>query len=1042
MKPTYLELCAFGPFAGQVVLPLGQIVSEGVFLIHGATGAGKTTIFDAVSFALFGNASGENRPTDSFRSDFAAEDAKTYVILEFTHNGNTYKIERSPAYRRLKQRGQGYTESKAEAVLTMPDGRIIAGYQTVTDKVIEILCVDWKQFKQISMLAQGEFLKLLTVESKERGDIFRKVFHTGELGRIGKELKDRMLRTKRRCEELDQSIVQYYCGIDNSAESGHKEKIEEFLQTKDIHKTSGFQEVLIELVEADQAERDLVMERLKVAEQQLMELRVRESRVADWLEKKTEYETLEGQMAEMTVMEQRNQQDKQQLALVKRASAMVRPQKEVYLTAQAESSQLMTAIAEQENRVEELRTREEELLLLYQRAQADKNNMDQRLVRMEQLRNEVKQLQQKEAHEVELRQKEQEAEGLLQQELHQKELLQKKEERIKECRRKQDRQTEIYQTGRSLEAKERELKAELLELDSQMKKFENYEKVQASYVGLTEQIAELLKEKQKRNLELQQMEAAYTCEQAGMLALDLEEGKPCPVCGSTHHPMPAKPSRISFSKEELGAGRQEYQEICELLERYGREAASEKATMELLLQQIGIRMDGAGIQQLIAKRRERRALVEETLSEIEKQIDVLVQEQEESMRAKEEAAILEQELETERKTLEILQEKLQHMKHEQQTISQNIRRILLEVSFENVKDARQALEAQEQEQEAKKVEIIRSEQMYQEWKGKLQSETAVLEQLAGQKLLRLQKEQAALEEYNHAVRMAGFDSEEALEQALLSEEEQEALESKILEVDSRLIRYKERRILLAQELQKAEPEQMENFKEQLELIRQEKEQLNHRGTVLATRIETNDKIRKNVETQLEARTHLQAEYSRISVLSNVANGEMTGKDKLPFEQYVQAFYFEQVIFEANHRLKKMSGGRYALRRRGEAENRRSVTGLDLEIMDYFTGKARSVKSLSGGESFKAALSLALGLSDVIQGHAGGVVLETMFVDEGFGSLDKDSLEQAVAILKDLATDNRVVGIISHVEELKECIEKKILLEKSTKGSSISWKNGS
>lgn len=1042
MKPSYLELCAFGPFAGQVVLPLGQIVSEGVFLVHGATGAGKTTIFDAVSFALFGNASGENRPTDSFRSDFAAEDAKTYVILEFTHNGNTYKIERSPAYRRLKQRGQGYTDSKAEAVLTMPDGRIITGYQTVTDKVVEILGVDWKQFKQISMLAQGEFLKLLTVESKERGDIFRKVFHTGELGRIGRELKERMLKTKRRCEELDQSIVQYYSGIDNSAESVYKEKIEEFLLTKDIHKTEGFQEALAELVEADQAERELVLGRLKAVEQQLMELRVRESRVADWLEKKAEYEALEGQMAEMAALEQKNRQDKQQLALVKRASSLVRPQKEVYLAARAESVQLMNAIAEQEDRVNELRAGEDEVMLLYQKAQADKISMDQRLVRMEQLRNEVKLLKQKEVQDAELSQKEQEAEGLLLKEAQQKELLQKKEERIKECRKKQDRLTEIYHKGRSLEATERELKTELLELGSQEKKFENYEKVQAGYVGLTEQITELLKEKQKRNLELQQMEAAYTCEQAGMLAMDLEAGKPCPVCGSREHPMPAKPARISFSKEELGAGRQEYQEICELLERYGKEAASEKATMELLLQQIGIRAEGAELMQLIVERRERKALVEETLADVEKQIDVLVQEQEEGMRAREEATVLEQELEKEHGELELWQEKLRQVKQEQQVITQNIKRILLDVSFMSVKEAEEALEAQVQEQEAKKAEIVRAEQKYLEWQGSLQSETAVLEQMAGQKLLRMQKEQAALEDYNHAVRQAGFESEEELLQAMLSEKEQETLEEQILEAESILIRYKERRILLEQELSKTEPEQVENFKEQLQHIQEEKERLSLLGTELATRMDTNDKIRRNVETQLEARRLLRTEYGRISVLSNVANGEITGKDRLPFEQYVQAFYFEQVIFEANQRLKKMSGGRYALRRRGEAENRRSVTGLDLEIMDYFTGKARSVKSLSGGESFKAALSLALGLSDVIQGYAGGIVVETMFVDEGFGSLDKDSLEQAVAILKDLATDNRVVGIISHVEELKECIDKKILLEKSTKGSSISWKNGS
>jgi len=1038
MKPTYLELCAFGPFAGQVILPLERIVSEGVFLVHGATGAGKTTIFDAVSFALFGNASGENRPADSFRSDFANEDAKTYVILEFSHGGSVYKIERSPAYRRPKQRGEGFTDSKAEAVLTMPDGLKIVGYQMVTDKVEEILGVDYKQFKQISMIAQGEFLKLLTVESRERGEIFRKVFHTGELGRIGKELKDRMLKVKRFCEELDASIVQYYSGIDNSADSAYKEQINDFLEKKDIHKTAEFQEILQALVAEDKAELARTRERLAIAEKKLTELKVKEAKAADWLEKKQEFATLSEQLPDMLVLEQKNKIDKQRLALVKRAVTAVRPQKEVYLAAKEESAQLLRSIAEKEQQMAELRALEDHVTLAYQKAQADKINMEHKLRNMEQLRGEVKLLTQKEELEEESRQLELSAAELTEQENAFKAVMAEKEAKYKECRVKQDKLTEIYQAGRALEADERELKNSLLELENQAKRFESFEKIRENYENLTAQISVLMDEKQKQNATLQQLEAAYTYEQAGMLAMDLEAGSPCPVCGSKEHPEPAKPADGAVSKEELAVRKQEYQEISAKLEELGKEAASEKGTMELLLQQLGIRGELGVVQQLIAERMEQKIKVQETLSEVEKQLDELVKQQEEGMKARDEAAVLEQELSKERKDLEALQEKIRRIRTEQEAIAQSVKRILLDSAFEKVQDAADALAAAEAEAEEKKKSIAQAEENYQDWNNKKQSESAVLEQLSGQKLLRMQKEQNALEDYEKAIRLAGFDNEADFERNMLPEEELQKLEEETLENESKVLRFRERHMLLEQELAKAAPEISDDFEEQMHLFSAEKEALTQLATRLTSRMETNEKVYKNVETQRKIQVNMQKEYSNISALSNVANGELAGKDRLPFEQYVQAFYFEQVIYEANLRLKKMSGGRYALKRRTEAENRRSVTGLDLEIMDYFTGKARSVKSLSGGESFKAALSLALGLSDVIQSHAGGVVVETMFVDEGFGSLDKDSLEQAVAILKELAEGNRIVGIISHVEELKECIDKKILLTKSTQGSSISW----
>lgn len=1038
MKPTYLELCAFGPFAGQVVIPLERIVSEGVFLVHGATGAGKTTIFDAISFALFGNASGENRPTDSFRSDFAKADSKTYVILEFLHGGNRYKIERSPTYRRLKQRGDGYTDSKAEAVLTLPDGRKIVGYQMVTDKAEEILGVDWKQFKQISMIAQGEFLKLLTVESRERGEIFRKVFHTDELGRIGRDLKERMLKLKRVCEETDAAIVQYYCGIDNSAESDYQAQITEFFTTKDIHQTTEFPQILERLTVADRAELVRKKEKLELTEQELTALRVQQEKAAEWQEKKKEFSKLEEQIPVMLSMEQKNGKEKECLAAAKRAASMVRPRQEAYLSARAESVTLLKTIAEKEQKLEELRIQEEHIVLFYQKAQADKITMEQQLRKLEQLRNELKMLEQKEELERKLHQQEEELSEFLTAEAEKKVLLLQREKRLKECRNKQDRLTEIYQTGRTLEARERELKTELSESDSQVNRLENLEKVRAVYEALTARLSAFLEEKQKKNEKLQQMEAAYTCEQAGMLALELTLGSPCPVCGSTEHPKPAKLADKIVTKEELGAARKEYQEICDSIEKLGREAASEKGTMELLLTQLGIRAEGEALKHLIRERYEHRQTAKEQLSDLEKQLEELAKEQREAMNAKEEATGLEKKLVDDRADLEVLQEKIQRARMNQEAVLQSVKRILLEVNFSTAGEAKEALDAAIALQEEKKQEVARAEETYQTWNNRLQSEQAVVDQLTGQKLVRLQKEQLAQEEYEKALKLAGFSGEEDYKEAILSEEDLQALEEETLKTESMLIRFRERYTLLQQELHQKVPEPGIVTEENLNRLLAEKAELSHQITKLSARIETNEKVKENVEKQQMIQTEQQKEYNAVSLLSNVANGELSGKDRLPFEQYVQAFYFEQVIYEANLRLKKMSGGRYSLQRRTEAENRRSVTGLDLEIMDYFTGKARSVKSLSGGESFKAALSLALGLSDVIQGHAGGVVVETMFVDEGFGSLDKDSLEQAVSILKELATDNRMVGIISHVEELKGCIDKQILLTRTARGSSISW----
>ncbi len=1035
MKPIYLEWSAFGPFADRVVLPIEQLVSEGVFLIHGATGAGKTTMFDVISFALFGNASGEYRQVDSFRSDFAKEDIKTYVILEFSHNGALYRIERSPAYRRKKQRGEGYTDSKAEAILCMPDGSKIVGYQTVTEKIEEILSVDWKQFKQISMIAQGEFLKLLTVESKERGEIFRKVFHTGDLEQIGRKLKEQLLKTKRACEEIDRSLIQYYSGMEFPKESEYATRIEEFLEKKEIALTKDFLDIIKDFIQTDKKAQRLCKEQIAQIEQDIIQLQLKKVKKEELEEKRKELISLEEQFPQLLFRQQTKEGKKERLFLAQKANSFVRSAWEVYQKTVVETTEFLSLIEENKKKVAELKKEEDQIVLFYQKAQADKIAIEQIVFQIEKLKAEQKRLREKEEQELHYESKMQEVISLQEQEKQQQLLMTQKEIKLEQCKKKHETLTEIFQKGRELELKERELKQEIEQLQLWKKHFETYQNLRSNYERLVAEITTRLEKQQESTVELQKLETAYTCEQAGILALELRKGKPCPVCGSLVHPKPAKLSYFVPNKEELEKKRADHEYSRKRIEELGQEAAAQKSALEFLLEQMEL-PDDISIEQLILQRDETEHLRRKELEEVEQQLDILVKQQEEAIQAKEEERIIATELEKEIFVLNTLQEKRRKLIIEQEAIKQTMQRICQGVTYNTASEAEQALKELEAEQKQKKEEIFFAEQRYHEWNKEEQREIAVLEQLSRQKISYLRKEQKAWEEYEKQMFLAGFSKKEEYEAALLEEEDQIALEKEIQQIEQDWLRYQERKSFLEEELQKEKLEEIDDVLEEIEWLLKEKEQQKKQYTKQATRLQQNEKILEQVKIQLIKQEQLQKQYSEIVILSQVANGELAGKEKLPFEQYVQSFYFEQVVQQANLRLKRMSGGRYALLRRKEAENKRMVTGLDLEVMDYFTGKVRSVKSLSGGESFKAALSLALGLSDIIQRYTGGIVVETMFIDEGFGSLDKDSLEQAITILKDLATGNRMIGIISHVEELKECIEKKIVVIKGMHGSTI------
>ncbi len=487
MKPIYLECNAFGPFANKVIFPLEQI-SGGVFLVHGATGAGKTTIFDAICFALFGNASGEYRQADSFRSDFAADDVKTSVILKFSHNGNIYEIHRSPAYRRKKQRGEGYTDSKAEATLSMPNGSIIVGYQVVTEKIEEILAINWKQFKQISMIAQGEFLKLLTVESKERGEIFRKVFHTGNLERVGKQLKDKMIVVKKACDEGQRSLMQYSQSIECPLENEYAVQLKKCMENKGALDTKEVLTILHNLIQMDIEEKEVCKERIDNLEKNLTKLQLEKAKQQQLKQKKEDLISLEKKLPQMLLLQQKKEDEQKRLELARNADSFVRSSLEIYQNAVKETRKLLALIEEKIEQVKILEKQKEEIELCYQEAQTEKESLDKLIVTIEQLKVEQSKLQEKEKQEKLYKKKEKDVVALLEQVKQQQNVIEQKEEQIKQCRQKIEMLPEIVQRKMQLEQKKEELKQKIEQWKIWKQQVETYVNLKNSYESLVKKI--------------------------------------------------------------------------------------------------------------------------------------------------------------------------------------------------------------------------------------------------------------------------------------------------------------------------------------------------------------------------------------------------------------------------------------------------------------------------------------------------------------------------------------------------------------------------
>lgn len=919
MKPEKLIMSAFGPYAGRTEIDFTLLGERGLYLICGDTGAGKTTIFDAIVFALYGEASGTSREPNMLRSKYAAGDAPTFAELTFLSNGKRYKIVRNPEYRRRKSRGEGLTDEKANAELTLPDGKVITKVKDVNRAVADILGIDREQFTQIAMLAQGDFARLLLAPTEDRKKIFQKIFRTHRFQRLQEELKSEAAKLKGDYDRAVAAAMQYVRGVLCGEASEFKQNLAA-AQNGELA-SDEVKSLIAAIICADEREEKRADGELAECEKQLGELNINLASCARRRALTARAEELKSQLA---VQENLLESRRGELAGHSGDEALIKK-----LT--AESAEINALLP----RYDELQAKLDGAVKA--RAQADGCAAA--------------------------------VSGAARETAALKERVSLLEEEREKLKNTELETVKDEGALKELAARAEELKRLLSDADRLGEEYRRYAAVRAQYEGASGQALRAQKDYDEKR-------RAYLDAQAGVIASGLKEGEPCPVCGSTSHPAPAKKPTSAPSAAELDESRKLYEKTAAAERELSESAGRLKGAYEARREQIK-----AG------------ALKYTELSDGAKFNEV---------------------------------------------------KDALTKAYYGVNDeiaAQNALIANKKRSLTRAGEVLAELKESAEKLDKL-AETASAVQsgltAAKRQAEQLEADAAALKKTLVYGDKAGALNKirETEARALAIEKNLKALRDGFAECDKRAGELRAQSVQCAEQLKgekvldgdglitkKAEAEER---KARLQAIQK---QLNYR-------LQNNKKCLADVGREYGAIGAIEGRYRWVKALSDTANGTLSGKEKIMLETYVQAAYFERVIVRANRRLLVMTNNQYELKRRESAENNRSQSGLELDVLDHYNGTSRSVKTLSGGESFKAALALSLGLSEEIQSSAGGIRLDAMFVDEGFGSLDASSLSQAIRALDDLSEGNRLVGIISHVSELKEKIDKQIVVKKDKTGGSF------
>lgn len=928
MKPLKLTMSAFGSYAGKNVIDFtGQ--QQGIFLITGDTGAGKTTIFDAITYALYNQTSGGERNGNMMRSQYAQPETETYVELEFLYRGQTYRVRRNPDYKITKTLKNGkIREQKVphSVELTMPDGTVFPEKKNATDaKIIEILGLTADQFSQIVMIAQGDFLKLLYTKSDERKMIFSKLFRTDIYWKIQENLRRKSMEMDERIQENDRAFEQ------------EKSRIIPLPESEELP--------LDELVER-------LRERLKDA---LKEQNLRRANVEELNKKITKYEEINKLFVslekirqtgkELEARQAESKERRQQIENARKADKVLvaeqqnlRQQQEVEQSAQA-IAKMTETLANDQEMFETLKTQQQEAEAKQKREAAD---IQKKMLALEQSFPSYEALQNARSEEQQAKKVWEDLGKISEESLH------KKKAGIAALKEQQKRQEQVVE---------------------QTKK--NWEQTSLSASGSAKHY--------------EHMYEAFLKEQAGILAENLSAGCPCPVCGSTVHPDPAKLSDHAVTELEVEQAKKTRAAAEEKRDLAYTAFEAEKTEKQKLAQAVEKEEADFVLAQTIAKQQRKEA---------------------------------EQNYVSLQKTAEQIREKL---------------------VYPSLAEAKKQYAAMQKALEAAEQEIAKKRQ-------KVSELAEAMNTLKGQKLAEEENQKTAKKlavktekEYAKLLEKSGFVSEETYHLAILPERSRSKLEREEKEYESQCLRQQSEQKLLEKQVSGKTYTDTTELNEQLKAEKQALKEAEKTYMELHTAYENDRSVLQNCAVYLEKGKKLESEDQVIKSLSKTANGRLSGSAKIDFETYIQRQYFKQIIHEANKRLLTMSNHQFILKLKEEANTgRKTNEGLDLSVYSLVTDSERDVKTLSGGESFLAALAMALGLSDIVERSAGAIHPDMMFIDEGFGSLDAQSRQQAIEVLGELAGDSRMVGIISHVTELKEQIDRKLVVSRTDKGSRAVW----
>ena len=870
MKPLSLTMSAFGPYAGVTQLDFGKLGSEGVFLITGDTGAGKTTIFDAISFALYGEASGgaERRAARSFRSDYAAAEAETYVEFFFEHRGREYRIKRAPEYERRKLRGEGTTKQAAYAEFECAEtGELITRIDAVNARVGELTGLSRSQFAQTVMIAQGDFLKILNAKSEDRKRLFQKLFDTEVFAGIQQRLKDMNGECAQAVERINALSEAELARLKDDMDFARAKELRE-LRT-DVRRMDKLPELLEERLRARRERLDAAMAAAAQGEQRAALLSAQLAEARHTNRELDERDKLARELEKMNASGEAAAAQEEKLTHARRAARLAGAEA-LLKKWTAESAENAAQLSAAEQALKKSEAAQEEWAA--RRAAAEK-----------------------------------ELEGA---------------EALKDGLRRMAEAIPLLMNA-AAEAAALEAQREAAKL--------------------------CLEESRRRDAEYTAVKERFYASQAGLLAAELKEGQPCPVCGATEHPAPARPAYEPATKEQLERADGERRRAEARVHAAAAEAAKRQAELESAkgrLEALGF-TGGESAQELEGECARTRAEIQRREAAAKR------------ARAESEAALA----------------------------ALSRAKAALENAEKRHADIEAALEAQQAE-------------------------------------------------FAAGLSALGFAGAEEYERAKMPARDMDALDAQLRARRERLRSLTDRLEALTEKLTGAERTELEALEATAAAAQRASRAAGEAAAAMKSAAAADEEAIARIRELSARRAEAQRRWAVVKEVYDTVSGQVSRRVKISFETYVQQYYFKQVIAAANKRLTVLTDGMFVLRVKEEARNMRSQAGLDLDVLDRSTGLWRDVSTLSGGESFMASLALALGLADTVQSRSGGVRLDAMFIDEGFGTLDENSLRQAMELLTRLAGGRRLVGVISHMAELKERIDKKVVVTKSAAGSAL------